>query len=281
MEYTRSTPKTSREQGQCQCLTDDLLLYCVTFRHEKRKDKFFSAKNSIFKNSTVHWIGACANDHALISCTIDEQLLSYQDPWARDPGGRTGAIKAKKIDPKQIPRIQSKLDAIMRPIAQQIITDINEGKCIKEVGLRGVVESRVATAGMLMHKNPLGRDNRARERGPHRSQEQVEILKELATLIAARTTRGRPGRASVAVQQCMTQFGLYSDFKMTPQEVKRVANLPEWTTVLEVMIKSRREDLAFRTTKQERWNQRAGLNKFGLSVVPGSIPAETPSTQIK
>jgi len=47
--------------------------------------------------STVHWIGACANDHcALISCTIDEQLLRYQDPWARDPGGRTGTIKAKK-----------------------------------------------------------------------------------------------------------------------------------------------------------------------------------------
>jgi len=96
----------------------------------------------------------------------------------------------------------------MRPIAQQIIVDINEGKCIKEVGLWGVVENRVATAGMLMHKNALGRDNRARERGPHRSQEQVEILKELATLIAARTTRGRPGPASVEVQQCMTQFGL-------------------------------------------------------------------------
>ena len=125
--------------------------------------------------STVHWLAACANHHALISYTIDEQLLSYQDPWARDLRGRTGAIKAKKVDPKQIPRIQSKLDAIMRPIAQQIITDINEGKCIKEVGLRGVVESRVATAGMLMHKNPLGRDNRARERGPHRSQEQAEI----------------------------------------------------------------------------------------------------------
>jgi len=71
-----------------------------------------------------------------------------------------------------------------------------------------VVESRVLTAGMLMDKNPLGRDNRARERGPHRSQEQVEMLKELATLIAARTTRGSPGRASIAVQQCMTQFGL-------------------------------------------------------------------------
>jgi len=164
----------------------------------------------------MQWVGACANDHALISCTIHEQLLSYQDPWARDPGGRTGAIKAKTNDPKQIPRIQSKLDAIMRPIAQQIITDINEGKFIQEMGLRRVVESRVATAGMLMHKNPLKRDDRARERRPHRSQEQVEILKELAMLIAARTTRGRPGRASVAVQQCMTQFGLYSDFKMTP-----------------------------------------------------------------
>ena len=81
----------------------------------------------------------------------------------------------------------------MRPIAQEIITDINEGKYIKEMGLQCVVESRVATAGMLMHKNPLGRDNRAREQGSHRSQEQVEILKQLATLIAARTTRGRPG----------------------------------------------------------------------------------------
>jgi len=35
--------------------------------------------------STVHWVGTCANNHALISCTIDEQLLSYQDPWARRP----------------------------------------------------------------------------------------------------------------------------------------------------------------------------------------------------
>jgi len=102
--------------------------------------------------STVHWVRACKNDDALISCTIDEQLLSYQGPElgpeVRDPGGRTEAIKAKIIDPKQTPRIQSKLDAIMRPIAQQIITDINDGTCIKEMGLWCVVESRVATAEM-------------------------------------------------------------------------------------------------------------------------------------
>jgi len=111
--------------------------------------------------STVHWVAACANDHALISGTIDEQLSSYQDPWVQDLGGRTGAIQAKKMHSKQIPRIQSKLDTIMRRIAQQIIIDINDGKCLKKMGLRCVVESRVATAGMLMHKNPLGRDNRA------------------------------------------------------------------------------------------------------------------------
>jgi len=55
----------------------------------------------------------------------------------------------------------------------------------------------------------------------------------------------------------VTQFGLGSDFKMTPQEVNRVANLQKWTTVLEVMIKSRQADLAFQTMKQERWNQQA------------------------
>jgi len=55
----------------------------------------------------------------------------------------------------------------------------------------------------------------------------------------------------------MTQFGLYSDLKMTLQEVNRLANLQKWTTVLKVMIKSRQADLAFRTTKQEQWKQRA------------------------
>jgi len=52
------------------------------------------------------------------------------------------------------------------------------------MGLRCVVESRVATAGMLMHNYPLGRDNRAQEH----DQEQVEIMQELARLIAAQTT---------------------------------------------------------------------------------------------
>jgi len=48
----------------------------------------------------------------------------------------------------------------------------------------------------------------------------------------------------------MAQFGFYSNFKMTLQEVNKVANLPDWMTALEV--KSQRADLAFRTTKQER-----------------------------
>jgi len=39
--------------------------------------------------------------------------------------------------------------------------------------------------------------------------------------------------------------------KLTPREVNRVANLPERT----VMINFRREDLAFRTTKQGRRNR--------------------------
>jgi len=38
---------------------------------------------------------------------------------------------------------------------------------------------------------------------------------------------------------------------MTPQEVNRVANPPEWTTVLEVMIKSRRADPAFGTHERK------------------------------
>jgi len=120
-----------------------------------------------------------------------------------------------------------------------MITNISDGKYIKEMGLRYMVERGVATAGMLVKKNPKRRDNQTRKRGSHRSQEQVEILQELATLTAARTTRRRPSRASVAVQQCMAQFGLYSDCKMTPQGVNRLNNLLECMIVLEVLIKSR------------------------------------------
>ena len=50
-----------------------------------------------------------------------------------------------------------------------------------------------------------------------------------------------------------------------------MANLSEWTTVLEVMIRSRRADLAFRTTKQERWNQR-GRQQSALTRDPTAEP---------
>lgn len=107
----------------------------------------------------------CENDSALTSCTINEQLLRYRDPGARDPGGQTGELKAQKNNPKHFQRIESKLDAIMLPIA----TDINDGKCVKEISLQCLVERRIATAGILMHKNLEGGDNRARERGSHRT----------------------------------------------------------------------------------------------------------------
>jgi len=41
--------------------------------------------------------------------------------------------------------------AIMRPIAQQIITDINARRCIKEMGLLHVVEERVTTTAGDAH----------------------------------------------------------------------------------------------------------------------------------
>ena len=67
-----------------------------------------------------------------------------------------------------------------------------------------------------------------------------------------------------------------------------MANLQEWTTVLEVMVKSRRADLAFRTTKQDVWNQRAqdkqahkdfleehrGTGKFSGKYVPSANTAD-------
>ena len=123
------------------------------------------------------------------------------------------------------------------------------------VWLKG--ESRRQGCSYTRIQIPEERDNLTQERGPHRSQEHFQILKEIATLIAALTTRGRPGWASVVLRLAMpvlqsTQHAiihkpeatfstehryttaacqnlnfLASDFKMMPQEVNRVANFPE------------------------------------------------------
>ena len=128
----------------------------------------------------------------------------------RDTAGRTGSIKVGKIDLK--PRIQSKLDAIIRPIAQQIITYINDGTYIKDMGLRCVVGSRVATAGMLM---PRGTRIHYEQINWHGNAALI-ILKEQAILIAARKTQilkeqailiaARKNRYKVVIVSCIAEL---------------------------------------------------------------------------
>jgi len=77
---------------------------------------------------------------------------SMSNCWATKTLGReTQEAKQERsrriIDPEQIPRIPSKLDAIMNTIAQQIITHFHKGKCIKEMGLRCVVEVELRQQG--------------------------------------------------------------------------------------------------------------------------------------
>ena len=47
-------------------------------------------------------------------------------------GGRPGELKLKKMDPMQLPRIQSKLDIIISPIAQETRRSHMAGECSAE-----------------------------------------------------------------------------------------------------------------------------------------------------
>ena len=102
-----------------------------------------------------------SNDHALISCTVGGGLLTYRDLF--DQAQDTGKPKLENFDPKQLPRILPKLNAIMRPIAKDIHEKVKEGGCSKEQGVTQLVQERMMAATALMHKNPEGRGNRARE----------------------------------------------------------------------------------------------------------------------
>jgi len=110
--------------------------------------------------SKVHWVGAECNDHALISCTVGGDLLTYHK--GQVVGGRPGELKLKKIDPKQLPRIQSKLCVITSPIAQETRRSYMAGECSAEQAMVQMIAVRVATAKKLMHENPEGQSNRAK-----------------------------------------------------------------------------------------------------------------------
>ena len=74
-------------------------------------------------------------------------------------GGRPGEMKLKKIDPKQLPRIQSKLNVITSLIAQETRRSYATGECSAEQGMVQMIAVRVTTVRKLMHENPEGRSN--------------------------------------------------------------------------------------------------------------------------
>jgi len=81
----------------------------------------------------------------------------------------------KKIDPKQLPRIQSKLNVITSPIAQETRRSYTAGEFSAEQAMVQMIAVRVTTARKLMHEKPEGRSMKnhkveaTEERGPHRS----------------------------------------------------------------------------------------------------------------
>jgi len=95
----------------------------------------------------------------------------------------------KKIDPKQLPRIQSKLKVITSPIAEGTCRSYMVGECSAEQAMVQMMAVRVTTARKLMHEKPEGRNQ-----GPHTSREQVRILKEVGKLKAALISVVKPYR---------------------------------------------------------------------------------------
>jgi len=83
-----------------------------------------------------------------------------------------------------------------------------------------MIAVRVTTARKLIHEKLESRSNRneapteAEERGPHRSREQVRILKEVGTLQVELISMGNPGHASAAAMQRLAEFGIYHDLQI-------------------------------------------------------------------
>jgi len=123
--------------------------------------------------SKVHEESSKCNDHALTLYTVNGDLLTYRKSkrprarWAESETKEPGELKSKKIDPKQIPRIQAKQHVITSPIVPEIRKSYTAGECSTKQVMVQMIVVRIATARQLMYKRPEGRSSR--ERGPHRS----------------------------------------------------------------------------------------------------------------
>ena len=116
-------------------------------------------------NSEVHCVGSDCIDHALISYTVGRGLLTYRDPV--DQAQDTGKPKLKKIDPKQLPCILSKLNAIMRPIAKDIHKKVKERR-MQQRAMDNAVGSRAndGSYSAYAQESRRQRQQSARARSP-------------------------------------------------------------------------------------------------------------------
>ena len=94
--------------------------------------------------SKVHWVGAECNDHAFVSCTVGGDLLTYRK--GQVVGGQPGELKLKKIDPKQLPHTQPKLNVITSPTAKEMRRSYTAGECSAEQAMVQTIDVRVTTA---------------------------------------------------------------------------------------------------------------------------------------
>jgi len=108
-------------------------------------------------------------------------LLTYRNFKVQEVGGRPGELKLKKIDPKQLPRIQTKLKVLTSPIAPEICRSYTAGEFSAEQSMVQTIAVRNTTARQLIHRRADGQSNRAQQQGLHRSREHVRILKEVRT----------------------------------------------------------------------------------------------------
>ena len=89
-------------------------------------------------------MGAECNDHALISCTVGGDLLTYRK--GQVVGGRLGELTL--------------LNVITSPIVQAIRRSYMAGECSAEPAMVHMIAVRVTTVIQLMHRKPEGQSNR-------------------------------------------------------------------------------------------------------------------------
>ena len=188
----------------------------------------------------VDWNIVPKQDHARVSYDIASDIIgacvALTDPQA-------GQVRKPRFDGKKHKRMVHRVDAITAPAAKRVLLAIKDRSVTPRAAMEGMTRFTTEISLKMQKIGQEARSRWAKERGPERSKDQLELMRFIEKL---RSSLHRPSgvyQASAAANWCFHELNLREDLEATDRDLPVLVRMPEWPDLLRMLMETYQEDL--------------------------------------